>query len=163
MPEKTSNAFRMRKFQVLIFWSLIAWCSGQVPTVPTVGPTTTTEQITTTTTGTTTTAGTTTTRPPITIPTAGTLPGATTTILTTTNSPPPETFQCPPVGVHYFPTTHCQHFIVCINGNQQLGQCQDFYLFDAVRLNCEPAEVVNCGDRIRPEGVNKFIFRFWWY
>lgn len=155
----------MRKFQVLIFLVSIVWSLGQIPTVPT--PETTLATTTTTTIGVTTTN-----RPPISIPTAPTQtqPGeTTTTIFTTTTTagsslqtttPPPETFQCPPTGVYYYPTLHCQNFVVCINGHQQLGRCQDGFLFDAIRLNCEPAGTVDCGDRTRPEGVNSFIFRF---
>lgn len=68
------------------------------------------------------------------IPTAPTVPTS------------PQPF-CPPDGIHHRPTDHCQFFIICINGQEHLGQCPDGFLFDDTTLTCEPAALVNCGTR----------------
>lgn len=71
------------------------------------------------------------------IPTAPTVPTS------------PQPF-CPPEGIVHRPTDHCQFFIICINGQEHLGECPPGFLFDATRLTCEPAALVDCGSRTRP-------------
>lgn len=140
----------MKKLPIFLFLSVFSRNLAQVvPSAPTVGPTTTTLEMTTTTVGVLTT--TTMRPPPAPVPTAptGNAPPATTLAPspTTTTSGP---FQCPPTGVSYHPTSHCQFFVTCINGNRHDGQCLTGFLFDAIRLNCEPEVTVDCGDRTRP-------------
>lgn len=155
----------MKRVEIFVILSIFSGVLGQngLPTVPTAAPTTstttTTEEPTTTTTTqevtttlSATTSRSTTLRPPTpSIPTAPI--GTPTTSAPSTISASSTTltsFECPPTGVHHFPTSHCQHFVICVNGNPYDGQCQNGFLFDEIRRNCEPSEIVDCGNRIRP-------------
>lgn len=124
-------------FLVLFIWNFLTLLKADPPTVPTAGSMTNSE-VPQTSTSTTTTSRFVLTTPPD-------LPTAPTSI------PPPQCpFQCPSNGVHQFQNPeNCRMFIGCINGKRSDGICLGGFLFDVNRGNCQPADVVDCGQRPR--------------
>jgi hypothetical protein len=90
-------------------------------------------------------------------PNGTTNPPPTTTTTTTTKRPgtdPPPEFECDPEKNGAFPhETYCEKYWDCYNGVATLLECRDDTLFEIKWSGCEQPELVDCGDRIRPNGT----------
>jgi len=78
---------------------------------------------------------------------------------TTTQAPtqPPVTgdyeFECPSAGGAFPHDIYCEKYFICVNNEATEKTCPEGQLYDLKYDGCNFAELVYCGDRLRPNGT----------